>query len=160
MKPTLVIGMGNSLMGDDGVGWHVAQRLAIHPALPDTVEVVAGGTDLLRLAIHIEGRERIVVIDARQSVEPPGSVHVYTGSIPGDASRRHCHDLSLVEAVQLLRNFVRAPIVLMTVSVSSAAMGAELSAAVSACLPSILGRALEETRAPDLGPSISDSHVL
>ena len=64
MKPILVIGLGNRLMGDDGVGCAVAERLAAHAALPDTVEVAEGGTDLLRFVDDVQGRQRVIVGDA------------------------------------------------------------------------------------------------
>ena len=66
MKPLLVIGLGNPLMGDEGVGCHVADRLAADPRLPEHVEVISGGTDLLRYADRMEGRGRVVIVDAIQ----------------------------------------------------------------------------------------------
>jgi len=62
MKPVVVIGLGNPLMGDDGIGWHVAERLATDPRLPSGVEAIQGGTDLLRCAARIEGRRRAILI--------------------------------------------------------------------------------------------------
>jgi hydrogenase maturation protease len=160
MKPVLVVGLGNSLMGDDGVGWHVAQRLATDPRLPDAAEVIDGGTDLLRRCAEIEGRERVVVVDAMRGGDLPGSVHVFENSLPSDSARRHSHDLAVVEAIQLLRRFLSARIVLMTVSVSSAEFGGNLSPQVSACLPAIVNRALDECRLQRQPALIPESDVL
>ncbi len=60
---TLVIGVGNTLRGDDGIGVAVARRLARDP-LPEGVWVVDGGTEGLDLIFRMEEAERVVLIDA------------------------------------------------------------------------------------------------
>ena len=60
MKPLLIVGLGNPLMGDDGVGAVLAESLAGRA----DADVLIGGTDLLRCAAQIEGRERVILIDA------------------------------------------------------------------------------------------------
>ena len=82
MKPVAVIGLGNPLMGDDGIGWHVAERLAADPRLPDGVEAIQGGTDLLRCAARIEGRRRVIVVDAVRDDAAPGTVSEIADSYP------------------------------------------------------------------------------
>ena len=71
--PDIVVGIGNVLRRDDGVGVEVAQRLAACP-LPDHVEVCDGGTLGLDLACIIENRRRVVVVDAMDAGESPGTV--------------------------------------------------------------------------------------
>ena len=86
MKPLPVIGLGNTLTGDDGVGCMVAGRLAVDPRLPGDAEVICGGADLLRLIEQVEGRRRVIVVDAVQDGGEPGSVAVI-----GDATDRQEH---------------------------------------------------------------------
>ncbi|MGD0498460.1 MAG: hydrogenase maturation protease [Bryobacteraceae bacterium] len=143
MKPLLAIGLGNTLMGDDGVGCAVADRLAADPRLPDDVEVICGGTDLLRYAEAIEGRRRVVVVDAVQDGAEPGTV-----SVIGDADDRqeHAHYLSVGQAIKLLQMTTPARFTLLGVSVESVTVGEGLSPAVANCVDGIVERALEELR--------------
>lgn len=145
MKPLLVIGLGNPLMGDEGIGWHVARRLAGDPRLPDTVEVISGGTDLLRHAGPIEGRRRVVVIDAIQEDGQAGSVSILDEDFPAlDGRQQHAHHLSAVQAIGLLRMITPVRFTLLGISISSAAVNSQLSPALAARMPAILDRVLQE----------------
>ena len=84
MKPLLVIGLGNPLMGDEGIGWHVAERLSADPRLPAGAKVICGGTDLLRYADRIEESRRVIVVDALRDDAEPGSV--WSFEAPGEPS--------------------------------------------------------------------------
>jgi hydrogenase maturation protease len=167
MKPRLVIGLGNPLMGDEGIGWHVAERLAGDARLPADVEVVCGGTDLLRHADRMEQRRRVIVIDALRVDAEPGNVWV--GEDPGgessgagapvfgsaadsagqplpalDNRQDNAHCLSAVQAIQLLRMTTRVPITLLGISVCRADLQAGLSPELAARMPSILESVLGE----------------
>jgi hydrogenase maturation protease len=142
MKPRLAIGLGNPLMGDDGIGWHVAGRLAADPRLPADVEAIPGGTDLLGCAARIEGRQRVVVIDAIADDAEPGSVSVVNGDL--DERQEHAHHLSVAQAVKLLGMITSARFTVLGVSVGTASLGEELSPALAARLPAIVDRVLEE----------------
>jgi hydrogenase maturation protease len=145
MNPLLVLGLGNPLMGDDGIGWHVADRLAGDPRLPDGVEVIRGGTDLLRCAAQIEGRSRVVLVDAVQDDAPPGTVSVI-GEEAADLHQGHAHHLSAGQAMGLLRLTMPVRFTLLGVSVSSVRTASELSPALCARMPAILNRVIEELR--------------
>lgn len=86
MQTTLVIGCGNPLRGDDGVGVEVARRLAAHP-LPAHVRCVDAGTAGLDIVLMLRGVSRAVLIDAAMptagSPHTPGRLHA--GS-PADLS--------------------------------------------------------------------------
>ena len=71
-----VLGIGNTLMGDDGVGVVVARCLA--DLLPDDVTVVIGETAGMALEPHFEVADAIVVIDAIDAGEQPGAVYRFT----------------------------------------------------------------------------------
>lgn len=145
MKPVLVVGLGNPLMGDDGVGCAVAERLAGDPRLPDGVEVICGGSDLLRYTGEMEGRSRVVVIDAIQDDAGPGGVTVFDESLSGlDDRQSHAHQLSAVQAIHLLRTVTPARYTLVGVSIASAAMETGLSPIVNALMPAIIDRVLQE----------------
>jgi len=154
MKPLLAIGLGNPLMGDDGVGCMVAERLVNDPRLPDSVEVISGGSDLLRYCKQMEGRSRVVVIDAIEGDTEPGIVLTFEGACSGLSERQdHVHQLSAVQAIRLLGLLNSIPCTLLGISVSSAAIGSGLSPAVDAQMPAILDSVLQELgrRLPDNG---------
>lgn len=71
---TVVIGLGNPLMGDDGLGIAVARRLLARRDLPEDVQVVDGGTWGLNLLPVIEDAQRVVLVDAIDVAAPPGTL--------------------------------------------------------------------------------------
>jgi hydrogenase maturation protease len=145
MKPVLVIGLGNPLMGDDGIGFAVAERMAADSRLPESVEVICGGTDLLRYAGQMAGRERVVVIDAIQGDAEPGNVISLDEADSGlDTRQEHAHHLSAVQAIRLLQMTTPTRFLLLGVSICSAGMDARLSPALAIRMPAILDRALHE----------------
>jgi hydrogenase maturation protease len=146
MKPRLVIGLGNPLMGDEGVGWYVASRLAGDPRLPDDVEVIWGGTDLLRYASRIEGRSQVVVVDAVQDAAEPGTVARFEDCADLDTRQTNAHELSAAQAMRLLQMMTPVPMTLLGVSISAAVVRSGLSAEVEARMPAILDLVLEELR--------------
>jgi hydrogenase maturation protease len=70
---TLVLGLGNVLMGDEGIGVHVVRALEQHP-LPDGVECLDGGTGGFILLEPLENADRVILIDASADDNPPGTV--------------------------------------------------------------------------------------
>jgi hydrogenase maturation protease len=105
VKPLLVIGLGNPLVGDDGVGCRLVRRFARDPVFRQQAEFVVGGSDLLRLSHLLEGRERVVLIDAMmdEALEP-GTVSVHDEPFDLLEDRwEHAHHPSAVQAVRLLK---------------------------------------------------------
>jgi len=72
-KPVLVLGLGNLLRSDEGVGIHVVRELS-QKHLPETVDVVDGGTLGAELIGVIQGRAKVFLVDAMRADAPPGSV--------------------------------------------------------------------------------------
>jgi hydrogenase maturation protease len=101
---TLVVGLGNSLLTDDGVGIYVAHALAAR-RLPPNVEVVETSLGGLRLLDAMGGYERVVLVDAIQTAGGrPGQLHRLG---PNDlCTSRHAgcsHDMTLPVALALGR---------------------------------------------------------
>lgn len=72
-KKTLVLGLGNVIMGDEGVGVHVVRALE-KKALPAGVECLDGGTGGFILLEPLQNADRIILIDAAADGNPPGTV--------------------------------------------------------------------------------------
>lgn len=70
---TLVLGLGNVLMGDEGIGVYAVRELEKH-ALPADVECLDGGTGGFTLLEPLEGADRIVIIDAASDGNPIGTI--------------------------------------------------------------------------------------
>lgn len=110
---TLVLGIGNTLLSDEGVGVHTVTRLrARHGELP-RVEWMDGGTLSFSLAAAIEDAARLIVVDAAQLHAPPGTVRVFVDSkmdqflaAPG---RRSVHEVGLIDLISMVRLCRRLP---------------------------------------------------
>ena len=70
---TLVLGLGNVIMGDEGVGVHVVRAIEEH-TLPAGVECLDGGTGGFILLEPLESADRIILVDAAVDGNPPGTV--------------------------------------------------------------------------------------
>ena len=89
--PTLVIGLGNPLMGDDGFGLAVLAELRERWRMPGDVELVDGGTWGIRLLPLLDGAERVLFLDAVDRGAAPGTPFVLEGD---ELPRALCHKLS------------------------------------------------------------------
>ena len=150
MKPRLVIGLGNPLMGDDGIGSVLAERLAADPRLPPDTEVFIAGTDLLRCTAHLEGRTQVVILDAIESPQPAwGLSH----------APQHAHHLSLIDSVRLLHLLTPAPVTILAIAIESARAEPALSPGLEARVPQLLDQLLAELARLPLGHD-DDLHLL
>ncbi len=71
---TLILGVGNLLLSDEGVGLRVLERLAATYILPEEVQTLDGGTLGLDLLYYLEGVENLVIIDAVKMGKEPGAL--------------------------------------------------------------------------------------
>lgn len=99
-----VIGVGNVLLCDEGIGVHVAKELERRSALPG-VEVIDGGVAGAGLLHLIEEQDKVVVIDAAAAPLPPGTViRLRPGELKRAEGTHHSlHDLTLADTLDLMR---------------------------------------------------------
>jgi hydrogenase maturation protease len=71
---TLILGVGNLLLSDEGVGVHVLERLAAIYDMPKGVQTLDGGTLGLDLLYYLEGVENLLIIDAVEMGKQPGTL--------------------------------------------------------------------------------------
>ena len=72
---TMVLGLGNLLLGDEGFGIHVIRRLK-EAELPQHVSVVEGGVGGFNLLGYLDGVKRLLVVDVMMMESPPGKIHL------------------------------------------------------------------------------------
>jgi len=97
----LVLGMGNPILSDDGVGLHVARRLRETP-LPDEVEVAESEVAGLRLLELVRGFTKVIIIDALKSGRQPGEIiRVDSKDFRGGQRYGSAHSIRLDTALEL-----------------------------------------------------------
>ncbi len=137
---TLIVGLGNPLRRDDGVGVRVAEMLAAQE-LPDDVEIVAGGTPGLELVNVMEGWPRVILVDAAEIGREPGAFLRFTPEQVWLAEETFLsvHDAGLREALLLAQVLGVLPpeVVIYGVQPASLDWGEGLSPEVEAALPDL-----------------------
>jgi hydrogenase maturation protease len=134
----LVVGYGNSLRGDDGVGWHAAGLLATDPRL-DRARVLARHQLVPELAVDVSRASLVVLVDAAAEGEAGSlSVRQVRPRPPTSATWSHHLDPeTLAGLAEVLYGFV-PPIVLVSVAAGSLAEGDRLSVALERALPEVV----------------------
>lgn len=103
----MLIGLGNILMQDEGVGVHAVRALQEGYEVPAGLEIVDGGTFALDLLTYIEGRERVMFVDAVNFGREPGFIKTLENQeIPAlfgtKGSLHHLGLMDVLAAAQLL----------------------------------------------------------
>ncbi len=144
----LVLGIGNLVMSDDGIGVRVIQLLTERYRFPAGVTLLDGGTLGLDLLPHLEGVERLLVIDAVDTGTAPGSLARLAGDdVPIVLETKvSLHQMGLKDllAVATLQGFDPCEMVLWGVQPEMIEMGMELSPAVSAQIEPLMQNVLRE----------------
>ena len=102
-KHILILGVGNLLLSDEGVGVHIAQRM-MTMEWPPEVQVVEGGTDGFGLVNFITEADRMILIDAVKGGGQPGSLYRFEiEDCPPypDLFKTSIHQISILEVINL-----------------------------------------------------------
>ena len=151
MKETLVLGLGNILLRDEGVGVRVVEHLLAHYEFPEGVRVLDGGTLGLDLLPLLEKASRLLVIDAVQARKEPGTlVRLTRDEIPTflDASKVSPHQEGLQDllAVALLKGYLPEEVVFWGAQIGTMGVGLDLSPPVAAQVEALGEKVLTELR--------------
>ena len=144
---TVVLGMGNLIHSDDGVGVHAVQRLQAGGRVPADVLLLDGGTLGLTLLNHVSGARRLLVLDAVDVGAPAGTVVRIEGQelrgMPGSGS---VHQLGFADLLAALRVTGREPeeVVVLGIQPGSTELGTSLSVPVSEALNQFLEAAIAQ----------------
>jgi hydrogenase maturation protease len=139
-KEILILGIGNLLLRDEGVGVHVVEQLKkMH--LSPLVDVLDGGTAGHDLLFYIEGRKKVIVIDAVKAGGSPGAIYRFTEK---DLEEKRgisfsVHQIDLIDVIRTSRFMGRLPeIVFIGVETQEISAGLELSPEIERIIPKIL----------------------
>lgn len=148
MGKKIVVGIGNLLLQDDGVGVHVIRALEEH-TLPPDVELLDGGTAGCDLLPFLTGAEKIIVVDAIQGGGPPGAVYRLTPKDCGEPQTDGAislHDLGILVVLHDLELLEEraVPVVIIGVEPGKIAAGIELTPEVKARIPQVLDLIISE----------------
>jgi len=149
MKKVLIGGIGNILLGDDGVGPYIARLLTAFYEFDENVEVVDLGTPALDLIDQISGKDAVILIDSIKADAPAGTV-LLCGKADicrnSPCVRMDPHSPALVETLLAADMFSVAPRELLLVGIvgESYDSGCELSDAVRASTPHAITEILSE----------------
>lgn len=147
---TLVIGLGNPLMGDDGIGLAALEQLAAGWDMGDA-ELVDGGTWGMNLLPLIEGADTVILLDAIHLGRAPGTVIELEGdAVPRRLAAKlspHQIDLGEVLALAALRETLPRRLVAIGIEPALVEMSTSLSPAVAAAMPLMLQRVAERLEA-------------
>jgi len=140
MIRTLVLGIGNTLLSDEGIGVHVIEFLRQQQAAPEGVVYLDGGTLSFTLAGEVEDADNLIVVDAAQLGDPPGTVLCMTGCRMDQflgSGRRSVHEVGLLDLLDIARLTDTLPEnrALVGIQPGSIDWGEQPTAAVSAAIP-------------------------
>jgi hydrogenase maturation protease len=142
----LILGIGNVLMGDEGIGVHVVRHLQNIP-LPEGVACLDGGTGSFNLLEPMQRASKVILIDATIDGAPAGTIRRLTPRFSEDYPRTlTAHDIGLkdlLDAFYLLGN--PPEVILFAVSIAALQeVGTELSPELAALVPEVARRVVEE----------------
>jgi len=146
----LVLGLGNILLQDEGVGVRALEHLTNRYRLPAEVQAVDGGVLGLDLLPYLEQADALLVMDAVETGQPPGSlVRLEGASIPAAlALKMSVHQVGLQEllATSRLRGTLPSRVALWGIVPASMEWGLALSPAVAARLDDLVEAVVRELR--------------
>ena len=148
--PLLILGLGNLLLEDDGVGSAAVERLADRYEPPAGVQVLDGGTLGLSLLPYLEDADAVILVDAVKADLPPGAQVRLDGDdvAPAVATRLSPHQVGVADLLDGARWLGRYPqsVVLLGIVPESMDLAVGLSPRVRPALPALVERIVDEAR--------------
>ncbi len=146
----VVLGVGNILLTDEGVGVRVVEELGSRYRLPPEVELIDGGTCGMEFLEQLENLDALIVVDCVRCRQPPATPVLLTGEqVPVFfKTKLSPHQVGLCDVLASLELTGRAPreTVIVGMQPVSMALGMDLSPEVAARLPELLAMTVAELR--------------
>jgi len=147
----IILGIGNTILSDEGVGVHAAEALRAAYALPEGVEVIDGGTAGMELLDPLAGIDLLLVLDAVKAKRAPGTVICLVGKeVPVFfRSKLSPHQVSICDVLASLEFAGDPPkdLVLIGCEPLSLELGTELTPTVAEKVPEMVAAAVEQLAA-------------
>lgn len=157
---TLVLGIGNLLSGDGGLGVHAARKL-LENDLPEETKVLEIGTSILDALPDLEVAERVIVIDAMNGECEPGTVYrILLDQCRNSLCIGTMHGFDLFRVLELAKRDIPPQVLLFGVEPADLDVSMELSSEVSNALPFLLAAVAKEInlRANAIGASSKEQN--
>lgn len=145
---TIIIGLGNPILSDDGVGIQVARKLRERIAGRSDIEVIEAHAGGLRLLDLLVGHQRAIIIDAMETACEPGTIRRFSPSdLQGTKNISSSHDTSLANALETGRTLgLDVPLEVIVFGIEAAVLNdfsEELSEKVAKAVPDMVEMVLE-----------------
>jgi hydrogenase maturation protease len=158
MTKNVVLGIGNILLSDEGVGVRVVEALAAAGDWPAEVELIDGGTCGMEMLDQLEGLDLLVVVDCVRGGRAPGTPVVLRDEAVPKFFRTKLspHQIGLADVLASLELTGRAPgeTVIVGIEPESLALGMELTPAIAARLPELVDLTQAELARHGLRPGV------
>lgn len=148
MARSIILGIGNVLLSDDGAGVRVTEALRERLGERSDLRLLDGGTLSFALLEYLSGARDLLVIDAAQIGAPPGEIRMFEGQsmdafLADTARQRSVHEVGLLDllAMARLREALPEKRALICIQVAQICWGLELTPAVGAAVPAAAGEA-------------------
>lgn len=149
MPKIMVLGIGNEILTDEGIGIHLIRAMQ-QQRLPENVELLEGGTAGMELLPLIEEVDRLIVVDAINAGDEPGAIFRFT---PDDVNiippeyHVSAHQIGLVEVLHLARVMDKLPdTVIFGIQPKDIGWGLELTPEVADKIPRLVELVMEEIK--------------
>jgi hydrogenase maturation protease len=149
MAETLVLGLGNILLGDEGVGVRVVERLLEQYDLPKGVQAMDGGTRGMALLPYLEDASRLLLVNAVQAHKAPGSLLRLSRDeilrfLDEPTVSPYQDNLQNLLTVAMVKGYLPDEVAFWGVQIESPGVGLELSPSVATQVDAVVEKLLEE----------------
>jgi hydrogenase maturation protease len=140
MDKILIVGIGNKVCRDEGIGVHVIEEME-DMKLPEHVQLLDIGTSTLDLVSHLEGVKKLIAVDALKAGGPPGTIYRFTPEdlLPKEGGPISLHEIGLLESLNAAKETGKEiKTVIIGVEPKVLDWGVELSEEVKKKIPAII----------------------
>ncbi|MGC9016849.1 MAG: HyaD/HybD family hydrogenase maturation endopeptidase [Caldimicrobium sp.] len=149
-KKILIVGLGNILLSDEGLGVKVIKELEEEIVFPKEVEILDGGTGAFFLIPHFEKADLLIIVDAIKTGEKPGSVIIESLENLSKATleKISLHEIGLTDLLKILelKGKTFEKIIIAGIEPKTFEVGTELSKEVKKNFPLLKKKILEILR--------------
>jgi hydrogenase maturation protease len=149
-KRILIAGIGNLLFTDEGLGVHILKELS-KKKLPKKVELAEIGTATFELVRFIDGKDKVIIVDAIVSDEAPGTIYKLTPKELKSSSKNQLaslHQFGICEAIETVTQMGNTPeiVIFGVVLKDYQSIGTELTPELKKSIPKIIQEILKEIK--------------